>query len=422
MATSFVYRRPFVFRRPPPSWLLLRPDLSITAGSAALVLAGEHATLGSGLAVVATSASLVLASHAATVTSGLTVLANAGTLGLAGQQASVSFIDTTAFTFRDVSSLVPELRGGVYRRGFTVRRARPPIVVPRQVTSGAFDANRAQLTLSGQPATVSFDETTRLWVLQYAVRAALARRQIAYRPPLDMRPWDARIAQFTVPTQDLTAYAGVLTLSGQQSTVLVSRGVAAQVAQLSIVRPAAAVRLGKSISANAAALTLTTHQARVATGRTVSGTEESLALSGQQASAHLDRGIQSNAAHLVVAALAGSLGTQLNVSASVSVLAITGQQATPRVEKAVAALTAALSLNAHAAAAQISGSTSANAAELTLSGQTADIQLVRLIEAAIAELSLDARTALIEGTQAVIVQIGRRTVRVRARNSTITVH
>jgi hypothetical protein len=422
MATSFVYRRPFDFRRPTPQWLLLRPDLDITAGTAALVLAEQQATVTGGLIVEADSASLALAAQTATISSGLTVLANAGTLGLAGAQASVVFLDTTAFTFRDVPPLVPVLHGGVYRRGFTVRRARPPMVVPRQVTTGIFDANRAQLTLSGQPATVDFDETTRPWMLHEAVRAALARRQIAYRPPLDMRPWDARFAQFTVPTNNLTAYTRELTLTGQQSTVSLSRALAAQLAAVALTGPRAAINFGKAIVASAAALTLTGQQARVGTGLTVSATVAALVLAGETSDTDLDKSIQASSASLVMSGLVASFGSHMNIAASVSVLALTGQAATARVEKAVAALAAALSLNAHAASTGLSLSIDATAAELLLSAHAGETQVERLIQASLAELSLDEHQALVEGTQAVIVQIGRRTVRVRARNSTITVH
>jgi hypothetical protein len=422
MATPYVYRRRFDYQAPRASWLLLRPDLSVTGSVAALAITGQQSTIPHGLAVLASSQALTAVGQASTVASGLTVIGQVGTMTIAGASASLNFADTTAFTYRDVPILIPQVRLGVYRRGFTVKRSRVPIVIPRIVSTGLIAANRAELTMSANTADVVFQEQIRLWVLQEAVRSALQRRQLAYRAPLDMRPWDNRVFQFTVPTSNLTAYMRPLTLIAQASTVALSRAAAAQVAQLIITRPTAVVRLAKAISANTAAMTMAGQTARIGTGKTVTSTVANLAIAGQAASAKLGRAISANAQSLVITSLTGSLGANLNVNARVTVMAITGQTASRHLDKAVSALAAGLALDVYAATAQVSAGIPAAVAELIMEGKPADLFLLRQVNAALVQLSIDEQRALIEGTQAVIVQIGRRTIRVRARNSTVTIH
>lgn len=425
MATAFVYRRPFDYRRPQPQWLLLRPDLDIAATAAALTLAGQQATAVIGRSITATAPALALNGQHAAVNATKVVSATAASLILTGRTAAVSVsTPDPLFIYRELPMLVPMPRAGVYRAGFTVRRVRVPAFFPALISSGNLDiaASRGTLTLSGVPAAVQFDEALRLWALQEALRTALLRRRIGFREIRDTSPWDQRIVQFTIPTSNLTAYAGVLTLTGQQSTLLLSRNIVAQAAALAIGRPAAAVRLAKQIAATAASLTLAGQNARVATGRTITGVHAALTLAGQTSDTDLDKAIVAGAASLTLAGISASFGNNRNVAGNVAVLVITPRVATPRIEKAVAALAAALSLHAQTANAALSGSLAAHAATLTLSGHTGQVDIERIVHAAVAELSLDARQALIEGSLAVIVQVGRRTVRVRARNSTITVH
>lgn len=417
----WVYRRPPDYRAPATPWLLLWPkaDLAVDANADALALTGQAAEVS--LSTGTQTAALTLAGERASATLAKQVAALEQALALAEQQANVVLKLVGSFSMRDVPGWTPDPYGGVFRRGYQLRPARRSAFFPTVQTDGNIAATRWSLTLAGEPAAVQFVQTTRSWILTEAVRQRALR--YAWQPlPLDTQPWDERVVQFRVDPSVLTAYADMLTISTQLAVARISRNVQTVLEQLSLTAPAAAVRVAKQIAATSAALTLAGQASRVGTGATILAIEDALALAGVDVVLELDRGISAQAGNLVIAELVASLGTDLNLAASVAALTIDGQTATVEVEGAISALAAELALAGVDAAVSLGGELDAGTAALSLAENAAQLDFERRVMAAVNSLAITHQQAIISGTQAVIVTVGQRTVRIRARRTTITVH
>ena len=262
-------------------------DVSVSASTAALVIATQAATISLDVNVATASAALVLAEQAATITSDVNVAAGTAALTLATFPVSLSENTEIAAT-TDALTLSPQ--SASVSVDVSVGAETAALVVAEQAASITLGVNiaagTASLTLAERAASVSLD------------------------------------ANVDAGTADLVLAAQAATIETSGATEIT-----ATTAALTLTTHAATLTRDINVAAETAVLVLETYRASLAQAIEVQATTVGLEITTQPAAITFDVGVAANTDDLTLATNPAVVTFDRNVATSTAVLTISTAQA-----------------------------------------------------------------------------------------------